>query len=47
MDQAAIDEPVVHEAQAEPSLEASWQPGDVQGSYETEAAEDAEPEMEL
>ena len=47
MDQAAIDEPVVHEPQAEPSLEASWQPGDVQGSYETEAAEDAEPEMEL
>ena len=31
MDQAAIDEPVVHEPQAEPSLEASWQPGDAQG----------------
>ena len=31
MDQAGINEPVVHEPQAEPSLEASWQPGDAQG----------------
>jgi conjugative relaxase-like TrwC/TraI family protein len=42
-----MNEPVVHEPQAEPSLEASWQPGDVRGSYETEASEDAEPELEL
>ena len=34
MAQAGIDEPVVHEPQAEPSLEASWQPGDAQGHYE-------------
>ena len=34
MDQAGIDEPVIHEPQAEPELEASWQPGDAQGQYE-------------
>ena len=43
MTQAGIDEPVVHEPQAEPSLEASWQPGNAQGQYEP----DAEAEMEL
>jgi conjugative relaxase-like TrwC/TraI family protein len=42
-----LSEPAVPEPQAEPSLEASWQPGDVQGSNEPEASEDAEPEMEL
>jgi len=47
MTQAAIDEPVIREPQAEPSLEASWQPGDAQGQYETQAESDYEPEMEL
>ena len=32
LEQAGIAEPVVHEPQAEPSLEASWQPGDAQGT---------------
>ena len=48
MDQAGIDEPVVHEPQAEPSLEASWQPGDAQGHYggrRPRWTSDAEPEM--
>ena len=45
--QAAIDEPSVREPQAEPSLEASWQPGGAQGYYEAQAEQDAEPEMEL
>ena len=47
MAQAGIDEPVVHEPQAEPSLEASWQPGNAQGQYEPDATTDAEPEMEI
>jgi conjugative relaxase-like TrwC/TraI family protein len=47
MDQAGIDEPVVHEPQAEPSLEASWQPGDAQGRYERQAEQDADTEMEI
>ena len=47
MAQAGIDEPVVHEPQAEPSLEASWQPGDAQGYHEPAAEQDAEPEMEI
>ena len=38
--QAAIDEP---SAQAEPSLDPSWQSGSAQGQYEA----DAEPEMEI
>ena len=33
--------------EAEPSLEASWQPGGAQGHYEAQAEQDAEPEMEL
>ena len=37
MDQAGIDEPVVHEPQAEPSLEASWQAGSDQGQGEADA----------
>ena len=47
MAQAGIDEPVVHEPQAEPSLEASWQPGDAQGYQEPSAAADADAEMEI
>jgi len=47
MAQAGIDEPVVHEPQAEPSLEASWQPGNAQGQYEPQPEGDYEPEMEL
>ena len=45
MEQAGIDEPVVHEPQAEPSLEASWQPGDAQAHYEPEAEAGDEPEI--
>ena len=45
--QAAIDEPSVREPQPEPSLEASWQPGDTQGYQEPSAAADAEPELEI
>ena len=37
----------MHEPQAEPSLEASWQPGDAQGHYGAAAEQDAEPEMEI
>ena len=47
MDEAAINEPVVHEPQAEPELESAWQPGDAQGYQEPAAAADAEPEMEI
>jgi conjugative relaxase-like TrwC/TraI family protein len=47
MAQAGIDEPVVHEPETEPSLEASWQPGSAQGYYQAEAEQDAEPEMEI
>ena len=45
MEQAGIDEPVVHEPRAEPSLEASWQPGDAQAHYEAEAEAGYEPEI--
>jgi conjugative relaxase-like TrwC/TraI family protein len=47
MDQAGIDEPVAHERQAGPSLEASWQPGNAQGYSAPQADQDAEPEMEI
>ena len=47
MDEAGVNEPVVHEPQAEPSLGSSWQPGDAQGHYEAQAEQDAEAEMEL
>jgi len=47
MTQAAIDEPVVRGPQAEPALEASWQPGNAQGQYETQSESDYEAEMEL
>ena len=39
MAQAGIDEPVVHEPQAEPSLEASWQPGRRAGPARAQTAE--------
>ena len=47
MDEAAINEPVAHEPQAEPELESAWQPGNAQGYQEPSAAADAEPEMEI
>ena len=47
MDEAAVNEPVVNEPQAEPELESAWQPGDAQGYQEPSAAADAEPEMEI
>jgi len=47
MAQAGIDEPVVHEPQAEASLEASWQPGDAPGRHEPVPEQDTEPEMEI
>ena len=47
MDQAGIDEPVVHEHQAEPSLEASWQPGSAADQYEPAPEQGAEPGMEI
>ena len=31
IDEAGVNEPVIHEPQAEPSLEPSWQPGDAGG----------------
>ena len=42
-----MDEPVVHEPQAEPELESSWQPGDAQGYQEPAATADADAEMEI
>ncbi len=47
MAQAGIDEPVVHEPQAEASLEASWQPGDAPGRHEPVPEQDTEPEVEI
>jgi conjugative relaxase-like TrwC/TraI family protein len=49
IDEAAINEPVVHEPQAEPELEleSTWQPGDAQGYQEPAATADAETEMEI
>ena len=47
MTQAGIDEPVIHEPQPEPSLEASWQPGDAQGHYDPAPEQDTEAEMEI
>ena len=55
MTHAGENEPVVHEPQAEPEIEPSWQHGEAGGHYEPEAwrtpehvaeIEDAEPEME-
>jgi hypothetical protein len=45
VDEAGINEPVVHERQAEPELESAWQPGTDDGQYE--AAADAEAEIEM
>jgi hypothetical protein len=42
---AGINEPVMHEPQAEPELESAWQPGTDSGQYE--AAADAEAEIEM
>ena len=43
--EAGINEPVMHEPQAEPELESAWQPG-TDGSHD-EAAADAEAEIEM
>jgi len=47
MDEAGINEPVVHGPRAEPQLEPSWQAGDAQGQYEPDASQDVEAEMEI
>jgi hypothetical protein len=45
VEEAGINEPVMHEPQAEPELESAWQPGTDSGHYE--AAADLEPEIEM
>jgi hypothetical protein len=45
VEEAGINEPVMHEPQAEPVLESAWQPGTDSGQYE--AAVDAEAEAEM
>ena len=45
VEEAGINEPVMHEPQAEPELESAWQPGTNSGHYE--AAADLEPEIEM
>ena len=45
VDEAGIDEPVIHERQAEPELEPAWQPGTDDGQHE--AAADVEAEIEM
>ena len=45
VEEAGINEPVMHEPQAEPELESAWQPGTDSGQYE--AAADAEAEIEM
>ena len=47
MDEAAMNEPAVHEPQAEPELESSWQPGDAHSYQEPAATADADAEMEI
>ena len=55
IDAAGENEPVLHEPQAEPELEPSWQQGDAETDYEagpqepepTAAIEDAEIELEI
>jgi hypothetical protein len=39
IDEAGINEPVAYEAQAEPSLEPTWQPGDVGGRSGADVSE--------
>ena len=45
VEEAGINEPVMHEPQAGPELESAWQPGTDSGHYE--AAADLEPEIEM
>jgi hypothetical protein len=45
VEEAGINEPVMHEPQAEPELESAWQPG-TDGGHD-EAAADAEAEIEM
>ena len=45
VEEAGINEPVMHEPQAEPELEAAWQPGTDSGHDEAAAAAEAEIEM--
>jgi hypothetical protein len=45
VEEAGINEPVMHGPQAEPELESAWQPG-TDGGYD-EAAADAEAEIEM
>ena len=45
MDEAGVNEPVVHEPRAEPSAERAAEPGGVQGRYEPAPEQDAEPEI--
>ena len=45
VEEAGINEPVMHEPQAEPELESAWQPGTAGGH--DEAAADAEAEIEM
>ena len=45
VEEAGINEPVMHEPQVEPELESAWQPGTGSGQYE--AAADAEAEIEM
>ena len=47
MDEAAMNEPVVHEPQAEVELESAWQPGDAQGYQEPAVTADVDAEMEI
>ena len=44
---AEMNEPVIHEPQAEPEIEPAWQPGDAQGYQEPSATADADAEMEI
>jgi hypothetical protein len=43
VEEAGINEPVMHERQAQPELESAWQPGDAGGQHEA----DAEAEIEM
>ena len=45
VEEAGINEPVMHEPKVEPELESAWQPGTDSGQYE--AAVDAEAEAEM
>jgi hypothetical protein len=45
VEEAGINEPVMHEPQAQPELESAWQPGTDSGHYEANV--DAEAEIEM